>query len=70
MRCGHGREFKSGPAKPVAMVDSRAGLAGTGANPRVLKARGRRFKVQRLGERGAKEWKDSVRDLVSNTAQG
>ncbi len=34
MRCGHGREFKSGPAKPVAMVDSRSGLAGTGANPR------------------------------------
>jgi hypothetical protein len=37
--CGHGRAFKSGPAKPVAMVDSRSGLAGTGANSRVLKAR-------------------------------
>ena len=34
MGCGHGREFKSGPAKPVAMVDSRSGLAGPGANPR------------------------------------
>ncbi len=28
VRCGNGREFKSGPAKPVAMVDSRSGLAG------------------------------------------
>ena len=40
MGCELGREFKSGPAKPVAMVDSRSGLAGTGANPRVLKGKG------------------------------
>ncbi len=61
MRCGHGLEFKSGPAKPVAMLDSRSGLAGAGflrAYIRVDEIRstkGSRFKVQRLGERGQRK---------------
>jgi hypothetical protein len=54
VRCGHGREFKSGPAKPVAMVDSRSGLAGTGANPRQELTFGERS-VGKI-RRGNREW--------------